>query len=195
MSHGQSAEPFHPHRELGASEKLQANEASAWSCSSEMSPLLNVFCLVAQNRHHPGDRRLPGEEAGRRGRPLHRPAHARLPGRSVVRDNPNQTGGTFERERLCSNVVHCLTVLWKTQPPQFKLDPRLARMLGIHTQTRPVIIQALWQYVKTHKLQDPHEREFINCDKYLQQVRGRLARDETCRKCWIGALRMPQSVC
>lgn len=56
------------------------------------------------------------------------------------------------------------------QPPQFKLDPRLARMLGIHTQTRPVIIQALWQYVKTHKLQDPHEREFINCDKYLQQV-------------------------
>lgn len=60
-----------------------------------------------------------------------------------------------------------------TQPPQFKLDPRLARMLGIHTQTRPVIIQALWQYVKTHKLQDPHEREFINCDKYLQQVSGR----------------------
>lgn len=46
-------------------------------------------------------------------------------------------------------------------------------MLGIHTQTRPVIIQALWQYVKTHKLQDPHEREFINCDKYLQQVSSR----------------------
>lgn len=57
------------------------------------------------------------------------------------------------------------------QPPQFKLDPRLARLLGIHTQTRPVIIQALWQYIKTHKLQDPHEREFVTCDKYLQQVR------------------------
>lgn len=57
------------------------------------------------------------------------------------------------------------------QPPQFKLDPRLARLLGIHTQTRPVIIQALWQYIKTHKLQDPHEREFVICDKYLQQVR------------------------
>ena len=36
---------------------------------------------------------------------------------------------------------------------QFKLDPRLARLLGIHTQTRPVIINALWQYIKTHKLQ------------------------------------------
>lgn len=56
------------------------------------------------------------------------------------------------------------------QPPQFKLDPRLARLLGVHTQTRPVIINALWQYIKTHKLQDSHEREFINNDKYFQQV-------------------------
>lgn len=53
---------------------------------------------------------------------------------------------------------------------QFKLDPRLARLLGVHTQTRPVIISALWQYIKTHKLQDTHEREFINCDKYLEQI-------------------------
>lgn len=53
---------------------------------------------------------------------------------------------------------------------QFKLDPRLARLLGIHTQTRPVIINALWQYIKTHKLQDAYEREFINCDRYLEQV-------------------------
>lgn len=53
---------------------------------------------------------------------------------------------------------------------QFKLDPRLARLLGVHTQTRPVIISALWQYIKTHKLQDSHEREFINCDKYLEQI-------------------------
>ncbi|PVD30414.1 hypothetical protein C0Q70_09680 [Pomacea canaliculata] len=56
------------------------------------------------------------------------------------------------------------------QPMQFKLDPRLARLLGIHTQTRPVIINALWQYIKTHKLQDPYEREFINCDRYLEQI-------------------------
>ena len=53
---------------------------------------------------------------------------------------------------------------------QFKLDLRLARLLGIHTQTRPVIINALWQYIKTHRLQDPAEREYINCDKYLEQV-------------------------
>ncbi|KAL0188806.1 hypothetical protein M9458_015905, partial [Cirrhinus mrigala] len=51
----------------------------------------------------------------------------------------------------------------------FKLDPRLARLLGIHTQTRSSIIQALWQYVKTNKLQDSHDKEYINCDKYFQQ--------------------------
>merc|ERR1719419_908192 len=56
------------------------------------------------------------------------------------------------------------------QPMQFKLDPRLARLLGIHTQTRPVIINALWQYIKSHKLQDSSERECINCDKYLEQI-------------------------
>ena len=54
---------------------------------------------------------------------------------------------------------------------QFKLDPRLARLLGVHTQTRPVIINSLWQYIKTHRLQDSQEREYINNDKYLRQVR------------------------
>ena len=56
------------------------------------------------------------------------------------------------------------------QPPQFKLDMRLAKLLGIHTATRPAIIQALWQYIKNHKLQDTQEKEFINLDKYLQQI-------------------------
>lgn len=57
-----------------------------------------------------------------------------------------------------------------TQPPQFKLDPRLARLLGLHTQSRSAIVQALWQYVKTNRLQDSHDKEYINGDKYFQQV-------------------------
>lgn len=68
----------------------------------------------------------------------------------------------------------CAAVISSPQPPQFKLDPRLARLLGIHTQTRSCIIQALWQYVKTNKLQDSHDKEYINCDKYFQQVRDSL---------------------
>ncbi|KAB0395996.1 hypothetical protein E2I00_013404, partial [Balaenoptera physalus] len=55
------------------------------------------------------------------------------------------------------------------QPPQFKLDPRLARLLGLHTQSRSAIVQALWQYVKTNRLQDSHDKEYINGDKYFQQ--------------------------
>ncbi|UYV76498.1 SMARCD2 [Cordylochernes scorpioides] len=62
----------------------------------------------------------------------------------------------------------------KDKPLQFKLDSRLARLLGIHTQTRPQIISALWQYIKTHRLQDLNEREYINCDKYLEQQKRKL---------------------
>ncbi|CAG0893113.1 unnamed protein product, partial [Cyprideis torosa] len=77
----------------------------------------------------------------------------------------------FQVKRPGNKNVRCtILLLLDYQPLQFKLDPRLARLLGVHTQTRPVIINALWQYIKTHKLQDPHEREFINCDKFLQQI-------------------------
>ncbi|XP_037285259.1 brahma-associated protein 60 isoform X1 [Rhipicephalus microplus] len=77
----------------------------------------------------------------------------------------------FQVKRPGDKNVRCtILLLLDYQPLQFKLDPRLARLLGIHTQTRPVIIAALWQYVKTHRLQDPHEREHINCDKYLEQI-------------------------
>lgn len=77
----------------------------------------------------------------------------------------------FQVKRPGDQNVKCTVLLMLDyQPSQFKLDQRLARLLGVHTQTRPVIINALWQYIKTHKLQDPHEREFINCDKYLEQI-------------------------
>lgn len=79
--------------------------------------------------------------------------------------------GHAKHPKMHTDSAHFISLFFGfLQPPQFKLDPRLARLLGIHTQTRPVIIQALWQYIKTHKLQDPHEREFVICDKYLQQV-------------------------
>lgn len=77
----------------------------------------------------------------------------------------------FQVKRPGDKNVRCtILLLLDYQPLQFKLDPRLARLLGIHTQTRPMIISALWQYIKTHKLQDAHEREYINCDKYLEQI-------------------------
>lgn len=84
--------------------------------------------------------------------------------------NTTETDG-FQVKRPGDKNVKCtILLLLDHQPMQFKLDQRLARLMGIHTQTRPMIINALWQYIKTHKLQDPHEREFINCDKYLEQI-------------------------
>lgn len=84
--------------------------------------------------------------------------------------NTTETDG-FQVKRPGDKNVKCtILLLLDHQPMQFKLDQRLARLMGIHTQTRPMIINALWQYIKTHKLQDSHEREFINCDKYLEQI-------------------------
>lgn len=56
------------------------------------------------------------------------------------------------------------------QPAQFKLSAPLSRVLGVHTQTRAVIVNALWQYIKKNQLQDPDEREYVNNDKYLKDV-------------------------
>ncbi|XP_040211388.1 SWI/SNF-related matrix-associated actin-dependent regulator of chromatin subfamily D member 3 isoform X2 [Aquarana catesbeiana] len=77
----------------------------------------------------------------------------------------------FQVKRPGDVSVRCtLLLMLDYQPPQFKLDPRLARLLGIHTQTRAIIIQALWQYIKTNKLQDCHDKEYITGDKYFQQI-------------------------
>uniref|UniRef100_A0AAQ4Q3J6 SWI/SNF related BAF chromatin remodeling complex subunit D2 n=1 Tax=Gasterosteus aculeatus aculeatus TaxID=481459 RepID=A0AAQ4Q3J6_GASAC len=68
------------------------------------------------------------------------------------------------------NVKCTLLLMIDHQPPQYKLDPRLARLLGVHTQTRANIMQALWLYIKNNKLQDCHEKEYINCNRYFRQV-------------------------
>lgn len=77
----------------------------------------------------------------------------------------------FQVKRHGDQSLKCtILMLLDYQPPQFKLDPRLAKLLSIHTATRPIIIQSLWQYIKVHNLQDSQEKDFINLDKYLQQI-------------------------
>ena len=73
------------------------------------------------------------------------------------------------------------------EPSQFKLEVRLARLLGVHTATRSTIIHSLWQYIKKNKLQvknllftsltmlkqqiqDHNDRIWINLDPYLRQI-------------------------
>uniref|UniRef100_H0VXM7 SWI/SNF related BAF chromatin remodeling complex subunit D3 n=1 Tax=Cavia porcellus TaxID=10141 RepID=H0VXM7_CAVPO len=40
----------------------------------------------------------------------------------------------------------------------------------LSVKSRSAIVQALWQYVKTNRLQDSHDKEYINGDKYFQQI-------------------------
>lgn len=121
-------------------------------------PFCLNFLLVAQNAHHSGDRRLPGEEAWWHQREMHSSFHAGSP------------GTTGWPARLFSRCPFDWFLTICSQPPQYKLDPRLARLLGVHTQTRASIMQALWLYIKNNKLQDCHEKEYINCNRYFRQV-------------------------
>ncbi|CAL8075975.1 unnamed protein product [Calicophoron daubneyi] len=81
-----------------------------------------------------------------------------------------ETDGFQVKRRGDSNVRCTVLLMLDHQPPEYKLDPRLARILALHTGTRSQIFYALWTYIKTHKLQDPNEKDFINCDPYLEQV-------------------------
>ncbi|CCD65137.1 SWI/SNF chromatin-remodeling accessory subunit 2 [Caenorhabditis elegans] len=84
----------------------------------------------------------------------------------------NETDG-FQVKRAGDRPVKCrILLLLDNHPAKFKLHPRLAKVLGIATETRPKIIEALWQYIKTHGLQDPQERDIINCDTFLSQCFG-----------------------
>uniref|UniRef100_A0A4W3JQT4 SWI/SNF related BAF chromatin remodeling complex subunit D3b n=1 Tax=Callorhinchus milii TaxID=7868 RepID=A0A4W3JQT4_CALMI len=95
----------------------------------------------------------------------------RVSGAEWHRTPTTQETDGFQVKRPGDVSVRCtLLLMLDYQPPQFKLDPRMARLLGIHTQTRSAIVQALWQYIKTNKLQDSHDKEYVSCDKYFQQI-------------------------
>ncbi|KAL3123262.1 hypothetical protein niasHT_006805 [Heterodera trifolii] len=82
----------------------------------------------------------------------------------------NETDG-FQVKRPGNMDVKCtILLLLDHQPMKFKLHPRLAKLLGIPMETRSKIIEALWQYIKTHKLQDPVDHDVIICDHFLEQV-------------------------
>jgi len=60
----------------------------------------------------------------------------------------------------------------QSHPKRFKLSPRLSEVLGIEEETRIRIIGALWQYIKSNRLQDKENREVVNCNKELLEIFG-----------------------
>mmetsp|Transcript_13173 Transcript_13173/g.18105 ORF Transcript_13173/g.18105 Transcript_13173/m.18105 type:complete len:404 (-) Transcript_13173:13-1224(-) len=79
----------------------------------------------------------------------------------------------FEIKRKGDKDIPCkIIVHLDQQPSQFKLSPALSNLLNIHTDTRSRIITALWQYIKSHKLQDPQDRRTIINNPPLKAVFG-----------------------
>ncbi|CAD5221890.1 unnamed protein product [Bursaphelenchus okinawaensis] len=84
----------------------------------------------------------------------------------------NETDG-FQVKRPGDRDVACtILLLLDYNPMKFKLAPKLAKLLGVAMESRPKIIELLWQYIKAHKLQDAADRDVINCDSYLEPIFG-----------------------
>lgn len=65
----------------------------------------------------------------------------------------NETDG-FQVKRPGDRDVNCtILLLLDYAPMKFKLAPKLAKLLGVSIESRPKIIEILWQYIKAHKLQ------------------------------------------
>mmetsp|Transcript_38516 Transcript_38516/g.28362 ORF Transcript_38516/g.28362 Transcript_38516/m.28362 type:complete len:147 (+) Transcript_38516:252-692(+) len=60
----------------------------------------------------------------------------------------------------------------ESNPKKYRLSPELADILGIQEETRLRIIGALWQYIKSNRLQDSENREVLNTGNELLRIFG-----------------------
>ena len=47
-------------------------------------------------------------------------------------------------------------------PKRFRLSPVLQKILGFEVETRTSIVGALWQYIKSNRLQETYEQALSN---------------------------------
>eukprot|EP00842_Homolaphlyctis_polyrhiza_P006397 jgi/Hompol1/6759/HPOL_003716-RA len=79
----------------------------------------------------------------------------------------------FEIKGTGSTNVLARVLLFMDHPPdKFKLSPALGELLDIHTETMRNVITALWQYIKSNRLQDPEDRRMFHPDARLLEVFG-----------------------
>lgn len=60
----------------------------------------------------------------------------------------------------------------ENSPKKFLLSQSLASVLGLNEDTRARVVYALWQYIKSNRLQDPDDRRIINLNGKLKSVFG-----------------------
>ncbi|OWA51577.1 SWI/SNF-related matrix-associated actin-dependent regulator of chromatin subfamily D member 1 [Hypsibius exemplaris] len=84
----------------------------------------------------------------------------------------SETDG-FQVKRIGEQNVKCVIMLMlEYTPPHYKLDMRLAKLLGTTVGTKANIFNHLWIYIKRNKLQDPEHPEWINLDNPLAIIFG-----------------------
>jgi chromatin remodeling complex protein RSC6 len=49
-------------------------------------------------------------------------------------------------------------------------DEKLAAVVGSEPASRPEITKKLWEYIRSHNLQDPQQKTYIKADENLKQV-------------------------
>ncbi|KAG2137476.1 BAR-domain-containing protein [Suillus clintonianus] len=80
-------------------------------------------------------------------------------------------GFTIRRTGDQPTKVRLIIYLEQT-PEQYKVAPDLGNVLGIKEESRVGIIQAMWNYIKIHGLQDKTDRRRIRADDYLRPIFG-----------------------
>jgi SWI/SNF-related matrix-associated actin-dependent regulator of chromatin subfamily D len=77
--------------------------------------------------------------------------------RVVTKDQKKKLGET--------PITVKLTMSLENNPKRYRVSPQLSRVLGgIEEVTRLQVVGALWQYVKSNRLQDSDNRDMINCN-------------------------------
>jgi SWI/SNF-related matrix-associated actin-dependent regulator of chromatin subfamily D len=63
-----------------------------------------------------------------------------------------------------------IKLYFESNPRKFKLQTDLAEILGIQEDTRVNIVGALWQYIKSNRLQESENRDIVNCNAELMEL-------------------------
>ncbi|KIY48606.1 SWI/SNF complex 60 kDa subunit [Fistulina hepatica ATCC 64428] len=85
--------------------------------------------------------------------------------------NPALDGFTVRRKGDTATRIRIILYL-NHSPPQYKVVPELANVIGIKEDSRVNVIQALWAYIKSAGLQDKVDRRIIRMDDRLKPLFG-----------------------
>ena len=74
-----------------------------------------------------------------------------------------------------SCLPHSLTSRVPPWPEkQYAISPALAAVIGTNKESRPQCVSKIWDYIRSHNLQNPSDKREILCDDKLQAVFGQV---------------------